>query len=92
MYFRILINKNGEQFFRTSRLHSSSAAIAARLLVWKGAEGITKEDDADAIFEVTILQVNDEGIGHIMTVEEYENLVTQAMNYAEDASENAQPL
>lgn len=87
MYFRILVNKNGDKFFRTSRLHSAKAALEARQLLVLAV--LHSTDDPMADWSVTVLQVNDIGEGAILAPSEVEALAEKVMNDAEDASEGA---
>lgn len=70
MYFRILVNKNGAPFFRTSRLHTGADMIDA-LLVLEAGTG----PDVDGIaYEVKVLEVSDDGDGHIMSDDEIKSV------------------
>lgn len=70
MYYRILVNKNGAPFFRTSRLHNGADMVDA-LLVLEAGTG----PDVDGIaYEVKVLEVNDDGDGHIMSEDEIKSV------------------
>lgn len=66
MYYRILVNLNGEKLFRTSRLHSTGDMIAALRLISH------PEDQLD----VSVLAVDDEGEGAVLTHEELQGVIT----------------
>ena len=90
MYFRILVNLNGDKFFRTSRLHSAKAMLTALSFLTGGACSAVTEMGQE--FDISVLSVDDDGQGHILTADELTTLNDEVLAAAEVASENAQPL
>lgn len=80
MYFRILVNHNGDKFFRTSRLHSAKVMLTARAGLAQGFQGDGSGGfDPDSGYEVQVLSVDDDGQGHILTADELTTLTNEVL-------------
>lgn len=69
MYYRILVNKNGAPFFRTSRLHNGADMITAL--------AILESRVSPPCHEVSVLEVNDDGAGRVLTEDEVKDVSTE---------------
>lgn len=85
MYFRILVNKNGDKFFRTSRLATKADAVE---VFGQFMDGFGQDGQYECLF----LEVNDEGEGRVLGDDEGNQLCYDVANEAADAGEGAKFL
>lgn len=69
MYYRILVNKNGVPFFRTSRLHNGADLLSAL--------AILESRVSPPNHEASVLEVNDDGEGRVLTEDEVKAVSTE---------------
>lgn len=69
MYYRILVNKNGAPFFRTSRLHSAADLLSALVIL--------ESRVSPPNHEASVLEVSDDGEGRVLAEDEVKALSTE---------------
>lgn len=74
MYYRILVNKNGTSFFRTSRLNSALEVRAALAII--------ESRVSPPNHEAQVLEVSDEHCGRILDADEVAALTNKALDGA----------